>query len=331
MCHERDVAKFDLVNIQRRFFSTYPVKAFEWDKLLDEDCGEEYQQALLHATVCHPLVKKYPLKISYMQAFLKTLIAKLETKGVEVCDAFYEMYCDILNGQQDRATHFRHYLLNSKSITIEESAKLISEGTTGLCSWQASQALANWCLSHTDELHNKCILELGAGVGLTGLAVSSACEPHSYWFTDCHPSVLSLLQSNVKLNCDGKEVMHEESSVLLSITLGNTRVNVMKLPWEEVAPSSVHSTIAPQVVLAADVVYDSTIFSPLCEALCHLLQTDECVAILACTVRNKETLDQFLELLKNHHLLVTEEEVAEPSVFIYPQDTPVKIYRIKNS
>nr|CAD7264743.1 unnamed protein product [Timema shepardi] len=131
-------------------------------------------------------------------------VTMLENAGVEVCDDIYSAYCSLLSRRpEEDGTHYKHYLLSNYEadlITLKESCSLVSQGTTGLCSWQAAQALAEWCVTHRLMLAHKEILELGSGAGLTGLTVSLCCRPRSFHFSDCHPAVLQLLCHNVALN-----------------------------------------------------------------------------------------------------------------------------------
>lgn len=66
--------------------------------------------------------------------------------------------------------------------------------------FQASHFLAKWCSENTSNLQGKVILELGSGLGLTGLAVIQNCQPSSYTFTDVHDAVLKMLLENVNIN-----------------------------------------------------------------------------------------------------------------------------------
>lgn len=151
---------------------------------------------------------------------------------------------------------------------------------------QAALALADWCLCNCRFLQNRCVLELGSGVGLTGLCVSLYCKPSSYWFSDCHPAVLRLLQSNILLNVTGQNDHvpgegHEENAfvehthsddknvttsacegdednelcdrchVLLQTSCNNAEIGVLNLPWETVPTSSFVTQLSPEVVLAA--------------------------------------------------------------------------------
>lgn len=63
---------------------------------------------------------------------------QLESHGQEVLEALYIVYCSLLSGPTiDSNSHYRHFVIDhSVTITIRESSKLISQGTTGLCSWQ---------------------------------------------------------------------------------------------------------------------------------------------------------------------------------------------------
>ena len=53
-------------------------------------------------------------------------------------DELYVVYCSLLSGPKAASgTHYRHFVIDHQStITIKESNSLISQGTTGLCSWQ---------------------------------------------------------------------------------------------------------------------------------------------------------------------------------------------------
>jgi hypothetical protein len=143
------------------------------------------------------------------------------------------------------------------------------------------------------------VLELGSGVGLTGLCVSLHSKPSSYWFSDCHPAVLCLLQFNILLNVTGQNEhvlgdSHEENAVvrhtcsedkniipsaceshkqtelcdrcqvLLRTRCNNAEIGVLNLPWETVPTSNVVTQLSPEVVLAAGLsVVLSTALHPL--------------------------------------------------------------------
>lgn len=66
--------------------------------------------------------------------------------------------------------------------------------------FQGGLALAEWCLQNSPQIRNQHVLELGCGLGLTGLTVCASCCPASYTFTDCHSGVLSGLEYNLQLN-----------------------------------------------------------------------------------------------------------------------------------
>ena len=73
-----------------------------------------------------------------------------------------------------------------KYVTLLESAKVISEGTTGL--------------QTPTQLRGKQILELGAGPGLCSIAIAKYLEPKNVRLTDHNPKVLELCRKNVVYN-----------------------------------------------------------------------------------------------------------------------------------
>ena len=148
---------------------------------------------------------------------------------------------------------------------------------------QASLALADWCLQNDQYFREKHVLELGSGVGLTGLVVTLCCHPSSYLFSDCHPSVLEMLQSNIILNTnkenskttdnlnddlnkDSKPSDYDRvdssrikkqmnlcctSRDIYRTIFNGTEIGILDLPWESIPDYKETLPNSPDVVLAA--------------------------------------------------------------------------------
>ena len=113
----------------------------------------EQHNQLIENTTLQPLNKKYPIKISYQLNFLKRLLQQLEKHCDEVHDIVYESYCAVQQRVAKDTTEkyaYKHYVQPSLdvSITLRESKSFVAEGTTGLCSWQASIALADYLVQN---------------------------------------------------------------------------------------------------------------------------------------------------------------------------------------
>lgn len=68
-------------------------------------------------------------------------LLQLEQSGVEIDDSVYNTYCDnVASPDEESPMHYRHFLLNTQDsnniLSIKESTNIISQGTTGLCSWK---------------------------------------------------------------------------------------------------------------------------------------------------------------------------------------------------
>lgn len=306
----------EIHKLSERFLKMYPVKDVDLKPIinnlskLDYDDSMEYQEKLLRSTVDHPIVQKYPPTISYCQRFLKRLITEIEDINLEVFDGLYEAYTNLLS-QENRNTLncgnisycYKTYCLAPElTITLKETQSIISEGTTGMFTWQASHVLADWCQKEAARLNGKNVLELGAGLGLTGLTVIKTCNPASYTFTDLHTSVLKTLKENILINlCNGSiPESTEELTDGFKIPYENTRVSVERLDWTS---DHVHSSY--DVVLAADVVYDTEIISPLVLILKEALgKSDGATAYVASTIRNRDTFNCFRNTLVSNNMKI---------------------------
>lgn len=130
--------------------------------------------------------------------------------------------------------------------------------------WEAALYLGEWALDHPQTFTNRSagllrithlflslwnsltppllllgcrsVLELGSGVGLTGIAVCRSCRPSRYVFSDCHPGVLQRLRDNVRLNglMEGKRPL----------------VSVEELDWAAVTEEQIKQADADVVIAA---------------------------------------------------------------------------------
>jgi len=110
--------------------------------------------------------------------------------------------------------------------------------------WDSSVALADWCLS-SPAIPGATILELGCGIGLSGIAAAVAGA--TVMMTDFDADALNCAQLNVVRNLSPVE---------------RSRVEVSMLDWR-----FPHRTNRYDLVLGADIVYERQMFRPLLDLL----------------------------------------------------------------
>ncbi|XP_059352704.1 protein-lysine N-methyltransferase EEF2KMT-like isoform X3 [Daphnia carinata] len=247
------------------------------------------QENILNATVNHPLNLKYPLPEIYIHSFLKALINKVEKYPCEIHYQVLEKYTDLVcKNLADTESGYRTFIIDeSTSISLKENISIISDGTTGLCTWQAAFYLAEWCIANRERISGMTVIELGSGAGLAGLTCYKMCQPRFITLTDFHPKVIETLRYNVKNN----QVITSRSG---------SSINVQSLDWMEFSKNE--NDLEADLVLASDVVYDEELIPFLVGTLVKLLQPKRNLnmlpsAIIACTERNEETLERFLSEL----------------------------------
>lgn len=227
--------------------------------------------------------------------------------------------------------YYKHFLMNHQELnhllSIKESTNIISEGTTGLCSWnvcivtnfenlrinlffihckQAAFYLAEWCILNKQKILGKNILELGSGVGLTGLTVINFCEPSTYIFSDCHPLVLKTLEENVRFDLiqKPKKTSWKETAWDNELNFENTdptkkiKVCIKNLNWEEIKLKTKQMQV--DLVVAADILYDSSNFEALASGISEMFRYNIESAIIVTTIRNESTIKTFLNILGNY-------------------------------
>lgn len=215
----------------------------------------------------------------------------MEAQNVEIHDELYEVLCNHQTQSQENCNFsYKHYKIVAFDhlITLKEAKSKISEGTTGLNVWEAALALCEWAIKNKEAINSKHLLELGSGTGLSGLVIAKCCNPASMALTDGNDKVLEYLRENVQINNS------------------SDRMNVLKVDWIKIAEdedgagfSKYFQTIKPNLIVAADVIYDNSLFQPLCQTLDFIFRqcNNQCIFILVNAVRNENTLNEFFTIL----------------------------------
>lgn len=132
----------------------------------------------------------------------------------------------------------------------------LSEGCGGQL-WPAGMSLAQYMLTYHKPLVGKHIIEIGAGGGLSGLAVAAGCELDTKLLLTDQLPMLALMQKNIGLN----SLAH--------------RVSAQVYDWgSKPAPSFPTTSGHADIILAADCVYFEPAFPLLLQTLKDLIGPD---------------------------------------------------------
>lgn len=155
-------------------------------------------------------------------------------------------------------------------------------------------------MKNKNKFYGKVVLELGCGVGLTGLCIIKKCFPKQYIFTDCHKIVLKMVSENIKFNLLNNEnkiqsELKYDDRLKLQLKYNYTDVKVMELKWEDINKYVNEQWTIPDIIIGADILYDAKSFYELILGLKKLLSfVMDGYAIIAATIRNENTVSQFL-------------------------------------
>ena len=142
---------------------------------------------------------------------------------------------------------------------INEDEKRLAFGPFAFRLSPSSEVLT-WlaCTALRPHLQGKAVLELGSGLGFTGLSVAAWCDCASVRLTDGDPSCVTLLDKAIQLNKEG---------------FGSTRVDHKHLLWGD---DGYEVERLYDVIVFADCVYDRSLHLPLCATIKKFLKPQGC-------------------------------------------------------
>jgi predicted nicotinamide N-methyase len=162
--------------------------------------------------------------------------------------------------------------------------------------WEAGAALAEYFVENPDLLRGKNVIEIGAGVGLTGLTIAGCCGARKVHMTDYTDECRLNLSHNIAVN-QGWLRGSEGSPI---VTQGYFDWSCMEISGHQAHVESLTNVFdGTDVLVAADVIYDVANLKHLVSAVhCFLEKApDTRHAIFGITKRNMKTFDTFIELL----------------------------------
>ncbi|RKP29589.1 hypothetical protein METBISCDRAFT_18321 [Metschnikowia bicuspidata] len=255
---------------------------------------EEVQRQVLAALRDILLYNAY-----YVKRFLGQYICVLESAG-DVDEDLYELYCSptVLNAQELSPTQtdlLEYTVGNGVLVKIQETPRVISAaGTTGLRTWEAALYLLNYLNGPgaTLDLRGKAVVELGAGTGLVSMALLLNYRRHrfaSLAVTDGNTALLSNFRHTMELNSP----THEAEVTTQQLVRGS-------------------SDTSTNIVLGADVTYDSLVLPLLCETIRDFLCEGTQLVLIAATVRSLDTILVWEQLLSQKFQWGIAETLSDP-------------------
>jgi predicted nicotinamide N-methyase len=240
-------------------------------------------------------------------------------------------------------SHISDYMSDTKTVTLGGGQMdpgvvtlCVSEGlenNVGLKNWPGGFRMAEYICAFPSLFNGRCILELGAGVGLTAGVLGQVMKSGSLVCTDYDLKTLLNLKRNLRRNglqtsfgnaflslWDGED---EENEVVdFNMVCNGVTCVVDRLDWLNVTSDQLNS-YSVDTVITCDTIYLPECLDALCGVLKRLLDVESPQAppqvFSMQAVRNEEIFSQFESSLRSHGLAFSEVPDLEcaPELFEY--------------
>ncbi|ORX40376.1 hypothetical protein BCR36DRAFT_190379 [Piromyces finnis] len=217
----------------------------------------------------------------------------------------------LIDKDKNDNTWWKVYSLDEKgrnTLRILEDKSMISKGTTGLRTWEASLRLSEYFIQNPKLCKGKNIIELGAGIGFLSL-ICAKLGAKSIISTDVNLNVIQRLYTNIESN---KPSLIEENLTI---------PKVKKLDWnEKVLDINAYGDL--NLIICADVIYNPENIEPLVNILSQFLKLIPTITIILCNpLRQKSTYDLFLKQLSQHNITIYKELIDKvPIIFCHDEE-----------
>lgn len=240
---------------------------------------ESAQIELVESVSTH--LEEFPLSKRYFRTLVRRLNKDIEHSEYDFSDQFTEFALGIVatskavEDDQDDEAYFscivpvrassKDKITNCSNVIVPLRC-LRQHNLVGMRVWTAGMALSELLLGPGKGLiEGKSVLELGAGVGITGVVVSASVRMSHLLLTDFAENILENLQHNVSINRDRY--------------VGEEEVRVEQLDWRAASSREDIEHLYPRqgdswadVIIAADCTYSEDINLSLAQCIETLLR-----------------------------------------------------------
>eukprot|EP01062_Namystynia_karyoxenos_P078090 TRINITY_DN7992_c0_g1_i1.p1 TRINITY_DN7992_c0_g1~~TRINITY_DN7992_c0_g1_i1.p1 ORF type:complete len:373 (+),score=76.36 TRINITY_DN7992_c0_g1_i1:68-1186(+) len=344
----------------------------------DDDGGwasEAVQEFFVREVLRDPLLQQYAPQNGYPYRVAKRVFGAVEGAGAAAADSLVEELLRLqpaagtasgAAGAEAVAPFYRLYDLPGASESGPVALRVWPDfSQVGLALWPAGFALAEWLLARPTDFAGARVVELGSGVGLTGMVLARSCGAASVLLTDYLTTVTANCAENLARcglptaaaaaatgddaatacgsgrGCPGGAAAEgAPDEAAKAAAAGTCTVDVEVLDWEKVSAGdetalSIISRSAATHLLAADVVYDHDVIPALADTvrtfarLCPGLES----VVFAVTHRTEESFGMLgSELRRCGFALHDPERLPHPpperELFHYER-SDVRIYTLR--
>lgn len=208
----------------------------------------------------------------------------------------------------------RHFRIAGQTVSVHETS--IEDGGLGHCVWDSGVALSIWLsINARETVHGRRVLELGSGVGITGIAVLLAGATSAV-LSDFIPEGESSARASMQ---DGtsQDDAARQADTLLKLLPNNAEssgvepelVTTMGLDWNQCLDESFQAAEKFPVVIGSDLIYEVDTAKALCAAVLKHIADDGVLYLMSQTGR--PGVAEVHRLLEEAGSLTTQDFVLE--------------------
>ena len=309
----------------------------ETDNDRDLQVQEELASALDHAWNDH-----YGPSKTYLKAVCKTFITRVGEDRVQ-SETLLALLIEMLSHCASHMPDPNEHCYLTFPLPSTDSPLMIriypQHNDLSLRLWEAGATLAEYLYANPHLVEDQHVIELGAGVGLTGL-LCLACEARLVTCTDYTERALENLRHNYAIQTHN-----------VFINSDKCQFEALHLDWAEAANGNgdhvgfpgLEALLRSNLLLAVDVIYDRSVIPCLVRLIQLFLESQDCspstlkTVLFAATLRNASSLELFETELAHCGIamtLVASGQDCEnlpklfPTKFVQPR-TDVRIFTLQ--